>query len=413
MSEKAKRVCMIAYTFYEKDGRVRLEAESLVNWGHEVFFLTPKAGKKARNYELCGVNIVELNVLKYRGKSKLGYLASHLRFMVLAFFACTSLFIKSRIHVIHVHNMPDVLVFSAIIPRLFGCKLVLDVHDSVPETYAAKFESGSRFLFRLLSFEEWLCCAFVHRVICVNHVQRDALIERRIPAKKIATVITMPTFAGKSEPRNLDPEKFRVVNHGTISKRLGIDLLVLAADKLAKQIPGFELHIIGAGDDWDEVARLTETMNLGATVKLHGAVAWDALPKALSMMDAGIVANRVNIATQLMLPSKLIDYVRLGIPAIVPRLKTIEYYFSPEMVVYFEPGDVDSIVAAITELYRSPERRRQQPVEAKKFIEIYNWSKNTELRDMYADLFETRRSTETGLSPSPKELGRASDVASR
>ncbi len=42
---------------------------------------------------------------------------------------------------------------------------------------------------------------------------------------------------------------FRVVNHGTISKRLGIDLLIKAVAKLVCEIPELELHIIGGGDD--------------------------------------------------------------------------------------------------------------------------------------------------------------------
>ena len=128
-----------------------------------------------------------------------------------------------------------------------------------------------------------------------------------------------------------------MVNHGTISKRLGNDLIVLAAAQLVKEIPGFELHIIGAGDDLDECKRLSESFYLGQHVFFHKGVPWDELAKKLESMDVGIVANRVNAATELMLPSKLIDYVVLGIPAIVPRLKTIEYYFSPAMVSILSP----------------------------------------------------------------------------
>ena len=35
---------MIAFTQYPFDGRVRLEAESLVEWGYEVLFVVPKEG---------------------------------------------------------------------------------------------------------------------------------------------------------------------------------------------------------------------------------------------------------------------------------------------------------------------------------------------------------------------------------
>ena len=57
-------------------------------------------------------------------------------------------------------------------------------------------------------------------------------------------------------------------------------------------------------------------------------------------MDLGVVGNRRSAAGDLMLPVKLLEYVSLGIPAVVPRLKTIEHYFSDDMVAYYEPEDV-------------------------------------------------------------------------
>ena len=88
-----------------------------------------------------------------------------------------------------------------------------------------------------------------------------------------------------------------------------------------------------------------------------------------------------------MLPLKLIDYVVLGIPAIAPRLKTIEYYFSPDLVTFFEPENVDSMVAATVSLYRDQQRRERQPKIAKSFLEKYAWDNPKHgLRELYDDL---------------------------
>ena len=383
-----KRVCMIAYTNYRFDGRVRLEAESLVSWGYEVVFLVPKQEAKAITYTLEGVTVEELNVRKIRDHNKVRYVLSYVAFLLLAFLACTRLFVRSGIKVIHVHNMPDLLVLAAAIPCLFGCKLVLDLHDTVLETYEAKFGKGSRIVLWCLRLEERFCCAMADRVICVNHVQRQAVIARGIRGDKIATVITMPRFAS---PPNLTPAgqstAFRMVNHGTMSKRLGNDLILEAAAKLVQEIPAFELHIIGGGDNLDQLQLLAKSLGLGGTVHFHPGVPWDKLAEKLQFMDVGIVANRVNIATALMLPSKLIDYSVLGIPAIVPRLKAIEYYFSDEMVSYFEPENVDSIVAATLALYRDPARRQDQAKKARKFLDENRWDgHNNGLRGLYDHL---------------------------
>jgi len=384
---------MIAYTDYRFDGRVRLEAGSLVEWGYEVTFLVPREAAQAKTYTLEGVIVKELSVDKYDGKNKLVYVYSYLMFLILAAIECTRLFFHSGVRAIHVHNMPDILVFAAAVPRLFGCKVVLDLHDAVPEMYQAKFEKSSGLVVWLLRWEERICCALAHRVICVNHVQKDIVSARGVPAGKIATVITMPKFVPPTRTRQerTQDSAFRMVNHGTISKRLGNDLILGAAAQLINKIPNFELHFVGAGDNLEQVLTLSRSMGLEGHVHFHERVPWNQLSEKLSTMDAGIVANRITAATDLMLPSKLIDYVVLGIPAIVPRLKAIEYYFSPDMVSFFEAEDIDSMVAATMRLYEDKDRRRQQPINAKKFWFENQWDgPKSGLRNLYAELFQER-----------------------
>jgi len=102
----------------------------------------------------------------------------------------------------------------------------------------------------------------------------------------------------------------------------------------------------------------------------------EKLPKVLSKMDIGIIPNRKNVATELMLPVKLLEYVSLGIPTVVPRLKTIEYYFSDDMVKYYEPENIDSMASGILELYMNKEKRKQQVEKAFTFLDQYGWDKH-------------------------------------
>jgi len=376
------------------DGRVRLEAETLVKWGYEVTFLAGQEGDKPRTYSLGGVTVEELGVKIYGDKSIVTYLLSYLKFLILAFFACTRLFFRSKIHVIHVHNMPDMLVFAALIPRLFGCKVVLDVHDTVPETYLAKFEKPSRLMSYLLHLEESLSFAMAHKLVCVNDVQCQAVVQRGIPADKIVTIVTMPKYllsdSNSNHAKGQSPA-FRIVNHGTISKRLGIDLIVRASAKLAQEIPNFEFHLYGQGDDQENVLNLIRTLGLSNTVHFHGVIPWVSVPKELENMDAGILGNRQNVATQLMLPAKLIDFVSLGIPAVAPRLKTIEYYFSPDMITFYEPENVDSMVQAVVSLYKDRHKMEQQKENAKSFLQRCSWENNEKgLKALYSELFENQ-----------------------
>jgi glycosyltransferase involved in cell wall biosynthesis len=377
---------MIAYTRYVADGRVRLGAQTLTSWGNSVVVLTPKHGEKAQVFDVQGVTVMELNTYKHRGKSNLGYVFAYLMFTLLAFFSCTKLFFKRKLRAVHVHNIPDFLVFAAIVPRLFGRRLILDIHDSVPETYMAKFESSSRLLFNLLRFEEWVCCLVAHYVLCVNEMQRQALVERGINPRKVKTILSVHSLApvSASAERQPRPGVFRMVWHGTVSARLGIDLIVHAAAKLATRIPGFQFHVYGHGEELPAIKELAKSLGAGEQIHFHGEVPWDTLPRELAGMDVGIVGNRRNIATDLMLPVKLIDFIALNIPAVVPRLRTLQHYCSDETVTFFEPGDVDSMADAVMAVYRDAEGSRKKVERAKTFLEQYRWDRQSGFREVYA-----------------------------
>ena len=379
-----KNVCMIVYTDYCADTRVRREAETLAAMSqHNVIVLALKEAALPHTYDIDGVKVIEVTESKYCGKNKFRYVCSYIKFTALSFFVCTKLFVSRQVDVVHVHNMPDFLVFAGLVPRLLGKKLILDVHDSVPETYMVKFNMSRPLLFKSLCLEESLSCALAHEIICVNHVQRDVLVKRGIPLEKMHICMNVPDhkrFNSKNTKKtgNRDHSGFRMVYHGTIVKRLGIDLAIEAVARLIDEIPDLEFHIWGkSGDDLDEFVALSE--ELGVTDRIYflsKGVPLENLPSKLSGMDLGVVGNRKNMATELMLPVKMLEYIALGIPVVVPRLKGIEYYFSDEMVCYYEPENVDSMAGAVLRLYKDRSMRKKQAEKAKVFLDQYGWEKH-------------------------------------
>src|SRR5215510_565737 len=176
-------VCMVAYTHYPTDARVRREAETLAADGFRVVCFTNRRAAAPTSYELSGVEVRELNVAKYRGKSARAYIGSYLTFLFSAAAACLAVKVRGRLDAVHMHNLPDFLVFAGLLPRFGGSKVVLDVHDSVPETFASKF-SMRGFQFGMLCLEERVSAFAAHKVICVNHPQRDTLVARGLPLSK-------------------------------------------------------------------------------------------------------------------------------------------------------------------------------------------------------------------------------------
>ena len=389
---KARAVCMIAYTNYTIDARVRREAETLVASGYRVSCLTNRNKGTETTYVLNGVEVQELAVPKYRGKSTVAYILSYLRFLAAATVACLGRLVKGDIDVVHVHNLPDFLVFAAVLPRLVGKKVVLDIHDSVPETFATKF-AGNLVLHKALCLEERVSAAVAHKVICVNHPQRDVLVGRGIPLAKTFVSMNVPDpriFAGGSAADRASNGHFNLVYHGTMAERLGVDLVIRAVAELRERIPCLTLHLWGGGDDLPAFQRLADALGVQDRVRFEPkGFPLDELPGRLGAMDLGVVGNRTNVATDLMLPVKLLEYVSLGIPAVAPRLRTIDHYFSGDMVSYFEPEDVSSLANAIHRMYCQPSVRRRQAASASRFLDQHGWDRQgRELVAMYDRLVE-------------------------
>jgi glycosyltransferase involved in cell wall biosynthesis len=370
---------MIAYTNYAIDARVRREAETLATQGFHVRCLTTRNGNNPTRFVLNGVDIHELPVRKYRGKSTLAYVSSYLRFAFASSVACLGLLLRKELDVVHVHNLPDFLVVAGLLPRLKGKKVILDVHDSVPETFASKFGSGG-LLWRLLCLEERLSALVAHTVICVNHPQRDTLAARGVPSSKMfvsmnvpdPTIFGQPTIAARK--KDVPGGTFNLVYHGTMADRLGVDLLIDAVARLSDRVPGVRLHLWGSGDDLDAFRNRARARRVDDRVIFRQeGYPLSELPERLHHMDVGLVGNRRTAAGDLMLPVKLLEYVSMGIPAIVPRLRTIQHYFTDDMVSFYEPEDVQSLAESIHRLYSDPGSRRRQADTARKFLLEHGW----------------------------------------
>ncbi|HEY6361450.1 MAG TPA: glycosyltransferase family 4 protein [Vicinamibacterales bacterium] len=389
------RVCMIAYTNYAFDARVRREAETLVSSGYRVLCLTTSNSARPARYRLGGVEIRELGVPKYRGKSMFAYLGSYLRFLIASSVACLWLMAEGRLDVVHVHNLPDFLVFAGLLPRLGGSKVVLDVHDSVPETYATKFASAS-LMRKALELEERLSALVAHRVVCVNQPQRETLVARGIPRTKTFISMNVPDpriftrSAGRRAPV-AGNEHFNLVYHGTMAERLGVDLIIRAVARLRDRIPGVRLHLWGGGDDLAGFQQLARDLRIDdRVVFVPKGVPIEELPYRLAEMDLGVVGNRRSVAGDLMLPVKLMEYVALRVPAVAPRLRTIQHYFADDMVTYYDAEDVESMADAISTLYHEPELRARQAQRAGAFLDQYGWERQgVELVNFYHGLVES------------------------
>ena len=400
------RFLIIAYTAYLHDGRVKRHAEALAERGDHVDVISLAGGEPSI---INGVNLLGLSMPRYRGASKTAYLASYIRFFAMASNRAARLSMKQRYDAVIVCTMPDAVVVCAILPKMLGSKVVLDIHDTMPELYRDKF-GGARGVVgeKLLLLEERVSSWCADRVLAVHDLHRDRLREAGVPAHKLRVVTNSP------DPRifnlrrndNSSARDFTLVCHGTVTARLGLDLLIAAVDELRAEIPELRLRVIGQGDGLASARELADRLKLNDRIEFMKLVPVEELPALLVTADVGVVPYRPSSATHLMLPVKLLDYATLGIPAIAARLRTVEHYFANDAVELFEPGNVADLARSISRLYHDAALRQRLAERAGEALKSLNWERQrTEYLQAIDSLFEEDFALDRSGSPTNVEAG--------
>ena len=374
------RVCMVAYTHYPTDSRVRREAEALVERGDmvDVICLGNKGEQNPEYYN--GVRMIKIQISRYRGSNAWTYITSYLQFFFIVLVKLANLQSKNDYQVIQVHTMPDFMVFAAIIPKLRGAKVLLDVHDLMPELYQSKFGFDAKQpVIRFISWMERRSIAFANQAMAVHKPHLAALCSHGNPPGKFTVLLNLPdmkifSHSNDSEPH--DDSGLDLIYHGTVAKRNGLEVAIRAISTLKGDLENLTLRIIGDGDDILRLSELVKELDLQAIVEIDkGMVPLEKLVPIIQKADVGIVPILYDEFTKYMLPVKLLEYVALGKPVICSRTETIEAYFDDSMVQFTSPGDIPELVEAIRFLYENPQRRRELSTNADKFNRNYNWDK--------------------------------------
>ncbi|MDX9863663.1 MAG: glycosyltransferase [Anaerolineaceae bacterium] len=376
---KQPRICMIVQQVYDQDARVMRYTEALVQAGALVDVLSTPSDEKMPINRGGGLRVFTIP-LAHTSQSLVSYLFEYLLAMILFSFRLLSLHIKSPYDLIHVHNMPDFLVFAAFLPRIFGAKLILDIHDPMPEFYQAKFQKkADRPLVRMMRLQERWSAAFSHAVLTANPTFKENLIVRGIPAGKITVTQNLPdrsVFNRNKYPRTTDWQKrFTLLYPGTIAPRYGLHIAIRSLPMLIKEIPVIRLRIIG--DDNRHTRALNSPasdLGVAAYVDIVSLIPRDKIPEEMSRADIGIYPALPDPHMSIAMPGKVLEYAIMGLPTVTSRLPVLENVFSDNTVYYIPPGEPEAFAQAILDLYLHPEKKDALVNCAdKEFVQVQNW----------------------------------------
>jgi glycosyltransferase involved in cell wall biosynthesis len=384
---RALRVAMLTYSFYESDNRVRRYAETLVKQGHSVDVISLRREKQEKYNELKGVRIYRVQERTRDEKGKFKYLSKILKFFIKSTIFLTRNHVRNRYDLIHIHSVPDFEVFAALAPKITGAKIILDIHDIVPELYASKFSAGKQsIMFKILLVVEKAAIAFSNHVIISNDLWRNTLISRSVGNEKCTSILNYPDDElFRHMERGKANEKTVLLYPGTFNHHQGLDIAIKAFAKIKAMVPEAEFHIYGDGLTQAELMRLIADLSLNDCIFMNGPVALDEIPEIMANADIGVIPKRNDDFGGEAFSTKTLEFMSMGVPIIVARTKIDQYYFNDSIVKFFEPGNEDDLARAMLEMIQNKKMRKAFSRNASKFMEDFSWKNR---KQKYLDLVD-------------------------
>ncbi len=377
-----KRAAVLLYSYYATDPRPRREAEALAGAGMEVDVICLRRSASMRLREtMNGVNVFRVP-LRRRRSGKLTYAFQYASFLIASFFILSVWRLRKRYDVVHVHNMPDVLVFGALTPRLLGAKVILDLHDPMPELFSSIYNLPveHRVTRLLKKLEKW-SIGFADLVLTPNIAFKDVFVSRGCPEAKLQIIVNSPKEEIFNPGNNASQVKtssnerpFILMYHGLLVERHGLDLAIRAVAKLRARIPQIQFHVYGETTDYmQSVMRLVQELGLESVVQYQGFKPLEKIAQAISTIDVGLIPNRLNPFTWINLPTRIFEYLAMGKPVIVPRTKGIGDYFQEDQIVFFEPNNADDLASKIEWIYLHPTEAETSVLNGQKVYNSHRW----------------------------------------
>jgi glycosyltransferase involved in cell wall biosynthesis len=399
------RVCMVSYSFYKSDARVTRYAESLAERGDHVDVLALSSSPGTPPQE--NVSNVNLFCIQSRHgkteKSPTAFLFPVLRFLVASSAWIAREHARNPYDVFHIHNIPDFIVLAALWPKLRGAKVILDIHDIVPEFYASKFNAPPGSLpIRFLKWIERASSRIADRVIIANHLWLEKYATRTGANGKCTVFINnVDSRIFAPRPRTRKDGKQIIIFPGGLQWHQGLDIAIRAFQKVADELPNAEFHIYGDGNMKETLMALAQEIGLAHRVRFLNPLPVRQIAEIMANADLGIVPKRADSFGNEAYSTKIMEFMSLGVPVVVSKTKIDQFYFNDSVVRFFESGNIEALAQAMLEMLCNPELSQRLVACAQKYAAENSWeSRKPDYLSLVDSLVESRSG---GRASSPIE----------
>lgn len=394
---RGKRVGIVVLSSYPFDPRPRRAADALVRQGMNVDYICIADGKAPWREKSNGISLFRIPMEHRRG-GKLAYAYRYSAFTLASAAILAARSLPQPYDLIYINNMPDVLVLSALLPKMFGAKVILDLHDPMPELMMTIFgKSPDSKSVQLLKFLEKWSVACADQILVPNAACRRLLVARSCSEEKIGVVMNSPDESifpfrpARSRPVPQGGKPIVVMYHGTLVERNGLDLAVEAIARLCNKLPTAQLHIYGKATPFlERVMQSAKERGLRQNILHAGERPLEEIVAAIDACDVGVIPNPRNAFTNINTPTRIFEYLARGKPVIAPRTTGIQDYFDEDSLFFFEPGNADELARKIELVISHPGETLTITERGQQVYKAHVWKQEREtLVHLVDKLFES------------------------
>lgn len=381
-----KRAGMVVFSSYPADPRPRRAAEALLKEGMHLDLICAADEDLPYRESLAGLEIFRVPIKNHRG-GKFTYAYQYSAFILISASILAWRLLGRRYDLIYIHNMPDILVLSALLPKALGAKVILDQHDPMPELMMTIFdlEENSLAVRVIRKLEKWsIACA--NLVITVNVACKRIFAARSCPPEKIGIVMNSPDGeifayrAARSFPADgASGKPFVIMYHGSLVERNGLDVAVDALARVRKTLPRAELRVYGRSSPFlEHVLEKVHLTGMESSVRYFGPKRLEELVREIETCDVGVIPNQRNPFTDINTPTRIFEYLALGKPVIAPRTPGIQDYFDPESLLFFEAGNAEDLADKIEYIHSNSREAIEFAERGQQIYLAHTWEEERE-----------------------------------
>jgi glycosyltransferase involved in cell wall biosynthesis len=266
--------------------------------------------------------------------------------------------------------------------RAYRIPVCLEVN--APLAKERSIEPDERLAFQRLAsrMEAWICTNATQTIV-VSTPLKDYLESIGVPRGKC---IVMPNGVDPDRfsprPRNEKllhqlgiPRDVLIVGFtGILRPWHGLEILIDAVANMVKRGKKVFLLIVGDGPYRPILETRIAELGIAACVCVTGRVAHDKVPEHVSLFDVAVSPRATFYAS----PMKVIEYMALGKPVIVPRTPNfLDIIDEGVNGITFEDGSVAALEKALVGLSASPNNCRELGLKSRGKVETrLNWHWN-------------------------------------